>query len=67
MTTTQNRFKSWTLWTGVAGAIWLIASAFGLPQQIGLSDTTFNSVVSGLGTILTLLGIMNNPTDSKNI
>jgi len=63
----QNRFKSWAMWAGIAGAVWLILSALGVPEKIGLTNDTFNTIVSAVGTILTLLGIMNNPTDSKNI
>ena len=65
--TTRNRFKSWALWAGIAGAIWLILSALGVPEKIGMANETFNTIVSAVGTILTLLGIVNNPTDAKNI
>jgi len=66
-TTTQSRFKSWAMWSGIAGAVWLILSAIGVPEKIGLTNDTFNTIVSAVGTILTLLGIVNNPTDSKSI
>jgi len=65
--TTRNRFKSWALWAGIAGAVWLILSALGVPEKIGMTNETFNTIVSAVGTILTLLGIVNNPTDAKNI
>jgi len=67
MTTKQNRFKSWAMWLGILGAIWLMASAVGLPQKIGLTSETFNTIVSGVGTILTLLGIVNDPTNKSGI
>lgn len=66
-TATQNRFKSWALWAGIAGAVWLILSALGVPEKTGMTNDTFNTIVNAVGTILTLLGIVNNPTDSKNI
>lgn len=66
-TATQNRFKSWALWAGIAGAVWLILSALGVPEKIGMTNETFNTIVNAVGTILTLLGIVNNPTDAKNI
>ena len=55
------------MWSGIAGAVWLILSAIGVPEKIGLTNDTFNTIVSAVGTILTLLGIVNNPTDSKSI
>ena len=66
-TATQNRFKSWALWAGIAGAVWLILSALGVPEKIGMTNDTYNTIVNAVGTILTLLGIVNNPTDAKSI
>jgi|GEM_PF-488241 len=63
----QNRFKSWALWVSVAGAIWLIGSAFGLPAKIGISNDAFSVILNAIGTILVGFGIVNNPTDSTNI
>ena len=63
----QNRFKSWALWLGIAGAVWLIASALGLPEKIGLTNEAYNTILNAVGTILTLLGIVNNPTSKTSI
>lgn len=62
----QNRFKSWALWLSVAGAIWVILSAFGLPQKWGIEEGTFKVVLDAIGTILIGFGICNNPTDKEN-
>jgi uncharacterized membrane protein len=62
----QNRFKSWALWLSVIGAVWVILSAFGLPQKWGLSEGVFKTVVDAVGTILIGFGILNNPTDKEN-
>ena len=62
----QNRFKSWALWVSVAGAAWVIASAFGLPERIGLEEGTFHRILDALGAILIAFGICNNPTDPQN-
>lgn len=59
----QNRFRSWALWVSVAGALWVIASAFGLTDKIGLEESTFKVVLDAIGTILIAFGIVNNPTD----
>lgn len=66
-TSKQNRFRSWVMWSGIAGAIWLIVSALGLPQKIGLTNDTYITVVNAIGAILTLLGVVNNPTDKGSI
>lgn len=62
----QNRFKSWALWASVAGAAWVILSAFGLPQKWGIAEGTFKTVLDAVGTILIGFGILNNPTDKEN-
>jgi uncharacterized membrane protein len=62
----QNRFKSWALWVSVAGAVWVILSAFGLPQKWGIAEGTFKNVLDAIGTILIGFGICNNPTDKEN-
>ena len=62
----QNRFRSWALWLSVIGAVWVILSAFGLPQKWGLSEGVFKTVVDAIGTILIGFGICNNPTDKEN-
>ena len=63
----QNRMKSWTMWLGILSAVWLLASSLGLPQDIGLTNDAYNNIVSAIGTILTLLGVVNNPTDPNRI
>lgn len=62
----QNRFKSWALWLSVAGALWVIASAFELPQKIGIDENTYTRILDAVGSILIAFGICNNPTDAKN-
>ena len=59
----QNRFKSWAVWLSVLGALWTIASAFGLPDKWGISEGTFRTVVDAVGVILIGFGILNDPTN----
>ena len=59
----QPRWKSWAVWLSTLGALWTIASAFGLPDKWGISEGTFRSVVDAIGVILIGFGILNNPTD----
>lgn len=64
--TKQNRFRSWALWTSVAGAVWIILSTFGIAESMGISEGTFKTVLDAVGTILIAFGICNNPTDKEN-
>lgn len=63
---TQNRFKSWATWVAIAGAVWMLISALGLPEKMGLTAETWNLVLNALGAILVGFGILNNPTDKTN-
>lgn len=62
----QNRFRSWAVWVSAIGALWVILSAFGLPQKWGITDETFKTVLDAVGTILVGFGILNNPTDKSH-
>ena len=63
----QNRFKSWALWIAVAGATWTILSAFGVPEKIGITNETWNTVLDSVGAVLIAFGSVNNPTDPHNL
>lgn len=63
----QNRFKSWALWVAVAGAVWTILAAFGVPEMVGITDVIWNNVLNSIGAILIAFGIVNNPTDHNNL
>ena len=63
---TQNRFKSWATWVAVAGAVWMLLSALGVPEKIGITADTWNTVLNAIGAILVGFGILNNPTDKTN-
>ena len=62
----QNRLRSWALWVSVAGAVWVILEAFGLPDKWGISESMFRNVLDAVGSILIAFGILNNPTDKYN-
>ena len=63
---TQNRWKSPILWTSIAGLILLILNTLNVLPRLGLTDQTFNTIVQSIIGALVLVGILNNPTDSKN-
>lgn len=60
-----ERFKSWATWVAVAGALWVLLSAFGVPAKIGLTSEGWNAGLNALGTLLTVFGIVNNPTNRE--
>lgn len=59
----QSRFTSWPMWMSVAGAVWVILSSFGLPERWGLTSEVWTNVLTSVGTILVLFGILNDPTN----
>ena len=63
----MNRFKSWALWLSVAGAVWTILSAFGVTESIGLTESTFKTVLDAVGAVLVAFGLVNNPTDPAHL
>ena len=60
----QNRFRSPVVWISLATLI------VGLLMQVGLiGDSENKQIMQIVGTIiemLTVVGILNNPTDKKN-
>ena len=58
----QPRYKSWALWVSVLGLVGLILELTGVFGKIGLDSQEWDTVVTGLGTVLTAFGIVNNPT-----
>lgn len=59
----QPRYRSWAVWTSVLGALGLILQATGVLDLIGMTDESWNAMVTAIGTLLTVFGIVNNPTD----
>ena len=59
----QNRFKSWALWTSVAALI-----VFCVKEFAGLDiGNAVDGLLNVLLPVLVGFGIINNPTDSKNL
>ena len=60
---TQNRFKSWALWTSIAALV-----AFCVKEFAGLDiSETVNGLLNALLPVLVGFGIINNPTDKSSI
>lgn len=63
----QNRFKSWALWVSLAGALWVILSAFGVTEALGITETEWNTLLDAIGTVLIVFGVVNNPTSKSSL
>ena len=59
----QPRWRSWAVWVSVAGAVWTILSALGLPEKWGIQEGTFRTILDAVGVILIGFGILNDPTN----
>lgn len=64
-TTLLPRLKSWATWVSVAGAVWILLSAFGLPEKWGMTEDTFNGSLNAVGALLVAFGILNNPANKE--
>jgi phi LC3 family holin len=64
----QNRWKSKVLWLSIGSSLFLIynaiASQFNLPV---IQNDLSNIVVNAILGLLVTFGVINNPTDSKNL
>lgn len=57
----QNRLKSAVVWTAILGQVILILALFH-PELTDKVKILFTAVIE----ILTLFGVLNNPTDKNN-
>lgn len=61
----QNRFKSPVLWTAIAAQI------LSLLVTIGVIDISTSEAIEGVAVallnLLTVFGVLNNPTDKANM
>lgn len=59
---TQNRFKSWALWTSIAALVVFCVKEF---AGLDISETV-NGLLNALLPVLVAFGIVNNPTDKAS-
>lgn len=58
-----ERFKSWALWLAIGSLV-----AFCVKEFAGIDiSSTLNGLLDVLLPVLVAFGIVNNPTDPKNI
>lgn len=58
----MNKWRNKGLWVSLASFILLIFQIYGLLPKLGLTSETFNTIVNGILGILTIAGIISNPT-----
>lgn len=59
----KERLKNPVLWGSILSTIFLILSASGI---INISDSTLNTIINSILSILALVGVINNPTSLTN-
>ena len=64
---TQNRWRSKVLWMAIIAQVITLLSAFGFWQAIGVTEDWVNKIVIIMMQLLTILGVVNNPTDPNSI
>lgn len=61
----QSRWKSYVLWSAIIAQVIVIADVVGLWQTIGIEKSVFTTVLAAVLQVLVIVGVVNNPTDSK--
>jgi uncharacterized membrane protein len=62
----QSRFKSYVMWAAIVSQIVAVAGLLGLWDKIGITSETFQGVATAVLEILTLFGVLNNPTSKTS-
>jgi uncharacterized membrane protein len=63
----QKRWKSKVLWMAIIAQVIALLSAFGFWQAIGVTEEWVNKIVIIVMEILTVFGVVNNPTDPNGL
>ena len=58
----QNRLKSWAVWAGLAGLVYLLLTKVG---GLSIDSQVWEEILTALGTVLVGFGILNNPTNNS--
>ena len=64
---TQNRWRSKVLWMAIIAQVITLLSAFGFWQAVGVTEDWVNKIVIMVMQLLTIFGVVNNPTDPNSI
>jgi len=66
-TTTQSRWKSYVMWAAIVSQIIAIFGLLGLWDKLGITSDTFQGIATAILEMLTLLGIINSPTNANSL
>lgn len=58
----MSRWRNKGLYVSVASLVLLICQVYGLLPKLGLTSETFNAIVNGILGVLTIAGVISNPT-----
>lgn len=61
----RGRLRSKALWTSVAGVVMILFTALDLWDKIGITQERFQAILTAIGSLLTLFGILNDPTNQE--
>jgi uncharacterized membrane protein len=64
---TQKRWRSKVLWMSIIAQVIALLSAFGFFQAIGVTEDWVNKIVIIVMQLLTIFGVVNNPTDPNGL
>jgi uncharacterized membrane protein len=67
VTTTQSRWKSYVMWAAVISQIVAIVGLVGGWDAIGITSDIFQGVATAILEMLTLFGVINNPTNKTSL
>lgn len=62
----QSRFRSKVMWAAVAAQVISICQLTGIFKNYGLDAGSVGDIIAAVLQVLTLVGVLNNPTDSQS-
>lgn len=63
----QSRWSSPVLWAAIIALIGFILGNWGLYNALGLTNESFQQMCNYILGVLIAFGVINNPTDKKNV
>jgi len=64
---TQNRFRSYLMWAAIIAQVAVIFGFLGMWDKLGITSDVFKGVATAILEILTLIGVINNPTSATSL
>ncbi|SMC60014.1 phage holin [Papillibacter cinnamivorans] len=59
---TQPRWRSYVMWAAIIAQVVTLFGLLGLWDRIGITSDVFQGIATAILEILTLIGVINNPT-----